>query len=328
METDRDTCEIQYREYRDGDENAIIDLFNFVFKRNFTVNKWHWAYKENPLNRQDIILAFCDGRLVGQSASTPLTFFHNGTPVKTTRIQNVMVHPDFQGRGIFTQTLKRLTDYIYRQQLDLVVTFPNNNSLPTFIRKLDYCHVDDIFTYRISGGDVHILRSTDMKIIIDESLYFKEADHDFIQRCLAGYAYFNSRDLPYLIWRFNTKSGKGYRVLRAFRDDRLTAIVIFKYYPDARGVDLVEFFTNSGTDNILEILKTIMDYYLEHSVTVDSFSIWLLPHYRIYQPFIEAGFTKTTFSTHVVSKSFSPATADGFDLSTSYYLAMGDSDVY
>lgn len=319
---------IVYREYSDGDEHAIVELYNYVFKRNITVDDWHWAYRENPVERRDIILAFCGSTLVGQSASVPLTYCCRGTLVRATRMQNVMVHPDFQGMGIFTQALKRMTDYIYRQNLDLVVTFPNNNSLPTFIRKLDYRHVDDVFTYQMSDDALTTPGSHELTVTIDECARFSETDHNFMLKCLNQYVFFNSRDAHYLAWRYNTRSKKDYRVLRAYHGDTLTALVVFKYYSDASGVDLVEFFTDSGTNIIAYLLNEIRGYYASRNVPVHSYNIWLFPHYALFTWFIETGFKQTPFSTHVVCKSFSPATESGSELRTSYYLSMGDSDVY
>lgn len=328
MKADNEKCDIVYREYSNGDEKAIVDLFNYVFKKNITIDDWHWAYLENPVERRDIILAFCKSKLVGQSASAPLTYCCRGTLVRATRTQNVMVHPDFQGIGIFTRTLKKMTEYIFRENLDLVVTFPNNNSLPTFVRKLDYRHVDDIFTYQLSDDGVKTSDSNALTITIDESATFSKTDHSFMLKCLNQYDFFNFRDLRYLAWRYNARSKKDYHVLRAYRDDYLTALVVFKYYPDASGVDLVEFFTDSKTNIVASLLKKIQEYYTNQSVPVHSYSIWLFPHYAIFPFCIETGFEKTHFSTHVVSKSFSRATENGYELRTSYYLSMGDSDVY
>lgn len=328
MVMDNDKCNILYREYQDGDEKAIVDLFNNVFKRTFTVDDWHLAFRENPVQRLDIILAFCGDRLVGQSASIPLTYRCKGALVQATRTQNVMVHPDYQGRGIFTQTLKKLTDYIYRQKVDLVVTFPNNNSLPVFIKKLDYHHVDDIYTYQLPIDSLKTPKSEDLTITISESAGFDEDDHEFILKCINRYDIFNFRDVRYLKWRYNIRSKKNYRILRAYQANVLTALVVFKYYSDASGVDLVEFISDSQINIVGELLKKIWDYYSTLNIPVNSYSVWLFPHYSLFDFFIETGFKKTTFSTHVVSKSFSPETANGSEIRTSYYLSMGDSDVY
>lgn len=319
---------ITYRQFKEGDEHAIVRLFNFVFNRNITVEQWDWAYKENPERRLDIILAFQRKQLVGQSASTPLLFSFKKNPVRVTRVQNVMVHPDYQGKGIFTETLKLLTEYLYANKLDLVVTFPNNNSLPSFIRKLDYHHLTDISTFCLQVSSLTPADSPAISVHIDKTIQFTEDDRDFILSCMNQYEIFNARSLDYLHWRFKESSGKNYHILRAFQNNRQIALVLFKYYPDAQSVDLVEFFVNDDKKGIVSLLNSIKDYYLKKDVRISSFNIWLFPHYIHYKKLLDIGFSQSTFSTHVVTKSFSPLTEQGFDSLHSYYLSMGDSDVY
>ena len=319
---------ITYRQFKEGDEHAIVKLFNFVFNRNIKVEQWDWAYKENPERRLDIILAFQGKQLVGQSASTPLLFSFKKKTVRVTRVQNVMVHPDYQGKGIFTETLKRLTEYIYEHKLDLVVTFPNNNSLPSFIRKLDYHHLANIFTFSLPVSSLTPADSPDISIHIDETIYFTDHDRDFILSSMDSYDIFNVRGLDYLHWRFSEASGKKYRILRAYQNNRQIALVLFKYYPDAQSIDLVEFFVNADKKVVVSLLNSIKDYYLKNEVEISSFNIWLFPHYTHNKILLDIGFSRSTFSTHVVTKSFSPVTKQGFDSLHSYYISMGDSDVY
>jgi RimJ/RimL family protein N-acetyltransferase len=305
--------DIIYRPYTDGDETAIVSLFNFVFNRNMVTPQWEWAYKKNPENRLDIILAFAGDKLVGQSASTPLRFCFKKNLVRSTRTQNVMVHPDFRGMGIFTETLKQLTDYIYEKNLDLVVTFPNNNSIPTFIRKLDYHHLADIFTYTLPVSALPDIGKNNLSITIDETIRFSESDRQFMLSCLCMYDVFNVRQPEYLHWRFSTESGKKYLMVRAFQGEQQVALVIFKYYSDGRSVDLVEFFAEPNKTFITIVLTAIRDYFSKSDNGIESLNIWLFPHYHFYPILREIGFEKSTFSTHVVTKSFSPATKDGFN---------------
>ncbi len=250
--------EITYREYREGDEQEIIGLFNQVFSRNITIRDWNWAFRENPRQEKSIVLAFCSPRLVGQAASVPLGFIFRGEPIRVTRPQNVMVHPDFRNRGIFTELLRRLTGSVRDLHLDLVVTFPNNNSLPTFIRKLDYTHVADIPTYVLPSEDMkESAGGSGTSCRIEEIPDFTPADREFILSCLAPYGIYNSRDPGYLAWRYSRGSGKTYHVLRAYHGSRLAGLIVFKLYGETQSVDLVEFFIGEGIDSVDPWLSAI-----------------------------------------------------------------------
>ena len=319
---------ISYRSYESGDENAIIELFNLVFRKDLKIGQWNWAYNENPIKRMDIILALSDRKLVGHSASTPLEFHCQGNCVQATRVQNVMVHPDYQGRGIFTETLKRLTEHFYSHNLDLVVTFPNNNSLPTFIKKLDYSHIDDIYTYHLPSSLMQNAGSRSLDVCIDQKIKFNDMDDTLIRSCLDCYEIYNRRAAEYLHWRFNERSNKKYFLLRAFEKNHEAALVIFKYYPEMRSVDIVELFVEGSGNNIPSLLLKIKNFYENSGMLVDSFNIWSMPHYTCYDAIIDAGFEKTQFCTHMVTKSFSSKTVNGYNKPVSYYLSMSDSDVY
>src|SRR5262245_53807876 len=109
---------ITYRTYGNGDEDAILALYNSVFPKTRTVAQWRWEYGSNPIGRMDIVVAFHGDRLVGHSAGIPLVLNHEGRLCKTSRIQNVFVHADYRGRGIFTETLRRLTEHLAANDVD------------------------------------------------------------------------------------------------------------------------------------------------------------------------------------------------------------------
>jgi GNAT superfamily N-acetyltransferase len=321
--------EISYRKYRDGDEQAIVDLFNLVFHRSITVKDWSWTYRENPIRRKDIVLALSGPRLVGQAASVPLEFTWKGRAIQVARPQNVMVHPDFQNRGIFTELLRRLTVSFSGEQVDLVVTFPNNNSLPAFIRKLDYTHVADIPTWTLPAGDPGEGKTgTSAQCTIAEVPTFSPADRNFIGSCLSGYDAFNARSPGYLGWRYGRDSGKVYHVLRAYDGDQLAGLLVFKLYRENQSVDLVDIFCGEGVESVRPWLEAIAGWFHGRGTVISGFSTWMMPHYRWHPLFEEAGFRRSGFPTHLVCRSFSPGTVSGSLDSTTYYLTMGDSDVY
>jgi len=318
---------INYRQYKDGDEHAILSLYNSVFNRNTTIDQWNWAYKENPEKHLDIILAFHGPDLVGQSAGSPLRFCFKNNIIKAIRVQNAMVHPDFRKKGIFTTTLKKLTE---QEKLDLGVAFPVNTiSFQTFLRKLDYHYLSDVFTFCLPVASLIPAYSSYLHVVIDDKIHFPQSDRDFILSCLTHYEIFNTRSLDYLHWRFNGKSGKKYLILRAFRSECQIALIIFKLYPDTQSVDLVEFFMVEDTTNPIPcLLNSILSYFSKKDVMVKSFNIWLFPHYTCYNALYESGFRQSSFLTHIMTKSYSPGTDKSFETGTSYYFSMGDSDVY
>lgn len=89
------------RSYRPGDEDGILALFHHVFRQPRGMAHWRWKFAGNPAGRQ-ISLAVSDaGRIVGQLAGLPAHAATPDEPFVLSQGVDHMVHPDFQGRGVF-----------------------------------------------------------------------------------------------------------------------------------------------------------------------------------------------------------------------------------
>lgn len=71
---------------------------------------------------------------------------------------DTMTHPDHQGKGLFTQLAKKTYEYCKEVGIHLVFGFPNENSYPGFIKKLDWHHFDDMTAYHIKTSKLPIFR--------------------------------------------------------------------------------------------------------------------------------------------------------------------------
>ena len=190
--------DITFRNYKEGDEREIVDLHNSVFKGKYSLAQWNWEHKMNPFSHISIVLAMYDSKIVGQSLSIPLSYFHEGELVRTTRVQNVMVHPDFRKQGVFLHTLKNLTNQVYEKQIEFIYTFPNDRSIGAFVKRLDYHHIFDIFTYNLSVSLISEYNSRDIRCEFDKKFNFVWKDIEFINSQLSSFAIFNNRDIEYM----------------------------------------------------------------------------------------------------------------------------------
>lgn len=317
--------EITYREYAPRDDENLLDLFNLVFNRNYLLSYWKWANEENPNGRTRLKLAVNNSRVVGQSAAVPLVFDYKGEILRAARIQNVMVHPKFRRKGIFIKTLAGIEELLIKKQDDFVITFPNDNSLGAFI-KLGYHHLFDIPTYElpIKGLDDEV--DPDLEFDLRGNIRFNQKDRDFIASQLAPFDIFNQRDLNYLNWRYHQKSNRNYLVMGISKKEEQVGLIVCKPYPEGKTIDLVEFFIKRDESLIRCALNVLAKFYRGRELK--AFNVWSKEHYPINPSLMDIGFTKTNQVTHAVYKSLSPRTSKKGDEVNSYYLAMGDSDVY
>jgi len=86
----------------------------------------------------------------------PLVGKFDGNQVLIAQSGDTMTHPKHQGKGLFTKLAKLTYDLAQREGIVFVFGFPNKNSFPGFINKLDWQHYSDINTYVIKSGSMPI----------------------------------------------------------------------------------------------------------------------------------------------------------------------------
>src|SRR5688500_2428516 len=91
------------RAYREGDEQAILDLFNRSFPHSpRSAEHFRWKYRDNPFGSGRISLTFdSDGRLVGHYSGYSVPFRYDNKVVIAHQIGDTMTDPAIRhiGRG-------------------------------------------------------------------------------------------------------------------------------------------------------------------------------------------------------------------------------------
>ncbi len=322
-----DVDRIAYATYRPGDETAIIGLLNRVFRRHRTLEWWRWAYEANPHGRIDASLAFAGTTLVGQTAAVRLPYLHDGRLLPAARLQDGLVHPDFQGRGIFTCTFRSLTERIRDAGMHLVLGFPNDNSYPAFAGKFGYAHLADIPMHYLPASRVPYVFPQEARFEIDTEPRFTPADSVLAEAVLRKHRIHAHRTVDYLSWRYHQDSGFRYAVLRAYYGADQVGFVVFKMYEPARSVDLLEcVFTSSQPELITGSLATILRHLSGESP--QGFNVWSMDHYTSHDAMREAGFEPAGPATHVIVAILSRKCSSACGRGDAYYFSMGDSDVF
>jgi len=96
-------------------------------------NLWKWKHLDNPYGPSPVLVALEGSQIIGVRAFLLWEFIMNGKLVKACRAVDTAVHPDHQGKGIFSKLTLSLIDEIKKSGVDLVFNTPNNNSTPGYI---------------------------------------------------------------------------------------------------------------------------------------------------------------------------------------------------
>lgn len=105
--------DLEFRNYRLGDEHAILDTFNLVFREtngpgycDRPLEEWDWIYRQNPLGLRIFLAVASDGTVAGQWAGIPVRMQTEFGPQVFVQIVDTLVHPSYRkgrhgGPGVF-----------------------------------------------------------------------------------------------------------------------------------------------------------------------------------------------------------------------------------
>jgi len=101
-----------------------------------------WQYLENPAGKAIVVVARADsGELAGQYVVIPLEFKLDGAVITGSLSLNTLTHPAYRGKGLFTKMAKATYEICEKEGLVITLGFPNKNSYPGFVRKLQFRHI-------------------------------------------------------------------------------------------------------------------------------------------------------------------------------------------
>lgn len=136
------TSEIEYQRVSASDVelDSLVALFRAVWPKLGALDKdyFRWMYRANPRGAAIGTNAWCDGKIVGHYVVIPLGAIRHGVTVCGALSLNTAVHPDYQGRGIFTVLAQKTLADARDSGVDHIVGVSNTNSTPGFIRKLGF----------------------------------------------------------------------------------------------------------------------------------------------------------------------------------------------
>ncbi len=126
------------REATQADDLELAQLFRAVFGFDRGAQHAQWKFRANPAGSSVIAIAEADGRIVGQYALWPTPLRLGQSVIKGAQSLDTMTHPDYRGQGMFTVLAEECMNYAAARGIEALYGFPNDNSQPGFIRRLDW----------------------------------------------------------------------------------------------------------------------------------------------------------------------------------------------
>lgn len=210
-----------------------------------------WQYNKNPSGKPFLFTSREEKskELAGQYLVLPIKFLVSGDSVLGTLSLNTLTSPKYQGKGLFTKMAKATYEDCEANDACMTIGFPNPNSYPGFVRKLNFNHLSDIpllirplrplkmIISLISkknekhGGDLEIRSLTDNGT--RELDLFDEKDvalyTTFWNQIKSKYEVTTNKDSKFLKWRYLDIPTRQYKVYVTTRDEEIQSISIVRY---------------------------------------------------------------------------------------------------
>lgn len=312
---------LTFRDYQTGDENLICSLFSTVFKQNMTLDFWNWRYLNNPFGNKKISLCFDQGKLVGHYAVSPIEFTSQGQVLRGAHSMTTMIHPDYQGQGLFTKLASHQYDLLKQQNYDFVWGFPNRNSYYGFVKNLNWQPVMELPFLKCTDGEEQLkcdLRTTDKVPQKSELSTFLEQKQTTFQL---------HRSANYIEWRYINNPTHKYQITSFYSADTLVGLLITKSYTTAAGTfkDILELITfdTAVTKQILSWVR----YTFLHLEKVTGLYAWCTLTDSNYLIYFQNKFIPQSPLTYLGILPLNTRTQSALD-STKWTVSMGDSDVF
>ncbi|MBK6362493.1 MAG: GNAT family N-acetyltransferase [Saprospiraceae bacterium] len=248
---------MEIQEYKPGDENEILKLFQKTFGKSMSKEYWNWRFLQNSYSSKPLIHLMWDGdNLVGHYALSPVMFkinedFHLGALSMTT-----MTDPDYNGRGIFTTLANSLySEIVEKHKFDFVYGFPNNNSHRGFIKNLRWKDIEIIPSFSVlNPKQISGLKSQSSDFQLLENL--KENNIIRYNNLIEDYNIYQFKNLDYINWRYIQNPIHKYYILGNSDYD----FVIYKIFKnsDSIEIDIVEWCIPDDFDKVVSVLNSIL----------------------------------------------------------------------
>ena len=328
------------RLYRDGDESAILRLFEQSFAPR-SLDHWTWKYRDNPFGTLAISEAIGPaGELVAHYAAYPVPFRRSRAGTHETvlchQVGDTMTDPRHRhvGRGR-TSLLGRTARHFYARRCEAKVAFNygfNTGNIQRFSQLFVGARkVCDIEVWSARPEDLRLAkerRFRPYRATLLEGGALEALDPAFdrlFERAATHYGFLVERRRPYLTWRYLRCPDHAYRLHRVDRGGKLVGFTVTRV--DGDRVLLGDaLFDPEHVEGFDAALRAIVE---TDGATSPHIEGWFARHPAWWSARLAAtGFTAAPQSQGLGMVFVPFLECPDEELRSGYYLTMGDSDLF
>lgn len=311
------TSKYHIRDYKSGDEQAIITLFKIVFGASLSISQWQWKYQGTQSETVYAKVIFNNkNELIGHAGAIPLQGYSGGKQIPFFQICDVMIHPDHRGylgsRNLFTRLLRDLLTTIFQRFPEaFCYGFPGRR--PFLLGK-------QAKVYDMIETAIEITRRTKSKRwhwLNTKPLAWNDSRLDRLSlQSTSQYALLLRRDRLYLQWRYADNPFFSYQMVGFFIIGKLTGWAIIRQ-KENRLLVIDILIARHWLDSALVSLDRIAA-----QRGADSVHIWLPD--ELSKPNLGKPTSTDVIATHMTWKTYYSSN----DVRRNLYYTMGDLDIF
>ncbi|MBC8305399.1 MAG: GNAT family N-acetyltransferase [Pelagibacterales bacterium] len=238
--------------YSSKDLNELINLAKTYYKNNDMTDSAYldWQYFSNPNGVPYLFIGRTIplNEIAGQYLVIPIELKYFKNKKSGSLSLNTLTAPEYQGNGLFTEMAKETYIYCAQNNIDLTIGFPNPNSYPGFVRKLEFKHLGNvpllIKPINIFGMIKSFFKKRGVKhgeeINCDEihsneilkfdfnSIEHKEKYQIFWTEVKRKYQISLNKDYRFINWRYNLIPTRNYQIYFSEENGRMIDFLITK----------------------------------------------------------------------------------------------------
>lgn len=316
---------MEIRNYNKGDEHAILELFEIVFKQKLNLKNWLWRFRDNPAGKYLIKLMWDKEQLVGHYAVSPVMMKVNGESIVTALSLTTMTHPEYGGRGVFKKLSQALYDQLSREEnCNVIWGFPNNNSHYGFIKYLGWKNLSIIHTLSLSANKINPKK---IKFKAELIANFEASHVAFISNKISKFASIHlDISTKYLNWRYISKPNSNFSCFQFKNDNNNTIIIVKPYFLENQNksiLNIIDCFTDdyNTMHDYLIYIKNYLD------IQFDEITCWKNIHHPEHLEFEKQGFIASQPITYLSMRANGIYKDKLYDF-REWDISMSYSDVY
>ncbi len=146
--------EYRFEKLSDTNLKDLIFLYRHAFNEKENLKFLQKKYNTSAFGLKNI------GYIAYSSSNEPAAYYGvfpikaqiNNKEILVSQSGDTMTHPDHRGKGLFITLAKMTYELAKKEGVEFIFGFPNENSYPGFVKKLDWDHYSNVNHYQIKTG--------------------------------------------------------------------------------------------------------------------------------------------------------------------------------